>query len=70
MLVGLVGLEGGLINSFYDSIYREWLGCHFVVLLYMQTLHLAAQVRCKLSAVEFARYDALVLAQHLFGVLR
>lgn len=70
MLVELVGLEGCLINSFYDSIYREWLGGHFVVLFYMQTLHLAAQVRRKLSAVELARYDALVLAQHLFGVFR
>lgn len=70
MLVELVGLEGCLINNLHDSVHGEWLGGHFVVLLQLQAFYLAAHVRRKLPTIEFAHYDALVLAQHLFGVLR
>ena len=70
MLVNLGGLAVLLVNRFYYSFYREWLGGDFVILFEVDTLDFATQVGGKLTIIQLADNHAFVLAKHLFGVLR
>ena len=58
------------MNEFHDSFNSKRLSLNLVVLLDLQIRELRTQVRCKLTCVQFANDDPLVLAEHLARVLR